>query len=173
MLILTAVGYERYMANVLLEKAHMMGDNMSFYIKFIKNDEIIVEEGGGPILIGEIRLGKYLETFESPLDFWAREDYQAQWKDALIHIRDIGIKSCLITSLYNPRTSNFLRWWVLYRKENDVIFQDQIFFFNRKNSFDLKDPYKSIRDHRSISPKGERVSEWVISVKEIMNYLNQ
>lgn len=146
---------------------------MSFQIKFTNNTAIIVEEGGGPIMVGEIRMGDFVEKFESPLDFWTKEDYQAQWKNALIYITSQGSKSCLITSIYNPKTSNFLRWWVLYRIENDVIFQDQIFFLNLSKSFDLRDPYKSIPDYRNVNPEGKRISEWLISIEEITKFLNQ
>jgi len=69
---------------------------------------------------GGITIGDFTETFEVPLGFWDESDYRRSWREAFeVLAADPGSTSCLMTSMTDPRMSNFLVCWPMYRRETD------------------------------------------------------
>jgi len=69
---------------------------------------------------GGITIGDFTETFEVPLGFWDESDYRRSWREAFEVLNaDPAPTSCLMTSMTDPRMSNFLVCWPMYRRETD------------------------------------------------------
>jgi CdiI N-terminal domain len=142
---------------------------MAFSIKFTNSQFVDDNEN---FQVGEIIIGEFQENFTSSLSYWNENDYLKQWKSALIRTCDGNHKSCLITSMFNPVSANFIFLWTLYLDENIVHIQNQILFLDDlETPFLESDPYASIRDREIISDEGEKISEWDSDINKIKEYL--
>lgn len=54
---------------------------------------------------GLIVIDEFRESFEASLTYWSVHDYEVHWGEAIKRLLDGRSRSCLITSLYNPRLS--------------------------------------------------------------------
>jgi hypothetical protein len=143
---------------------------MAFLISFV-NDNALTEKQDD-LKLGKIILGDYEEHFEASLSYWSMEDYLKHWEYALHRIAYQSNKSCLITSMYNPRSSNYLYWWPMYKDGSSVFIQNQILFLkNIKPKFDPNNPYLSVPDRKTMNEEGHEISEWELSIEEILEYL--
>lgn len=141
---------------------------MAFSISFLKNNSLAPNE----LKLGKIVLGNYVEHFESSLSYWNMEDYKNHWKNALNKIACESNKSCLITSIYDPSSSNFLYWWPIYREGSSIFFQNQILFLKKlRPKFDPYNPCSSVPARNTINEDGHIISEWELSIEEILEYL--
>jgi hypothetical protein len=146
---------------------------MSFSINFLKktNRSIYLSPNHA---LGEIVIGDFHERFESPLDYWSVKDYQSQWKEALMRIIEGHEKSCFITSINNPRSSNFYIWWPIYREDESVFIQNHLFFLGEaQEPFNLYNPYKSVKERVTINGEGQKISEWMVSINEISDFFEK
>ena len=124
--------------------------------------------------MGEIVIGNFRERFETPLDYWAIKDYESQWKEALRRTIEGNGKSCLITSMNDPQTSNFYIWWPIYREDESVFIQNHLFFLEEAlEPFDFYNPYKSVRERITINEEGQEISEWMVSIDEISDFFEK
>lgn len=146
---------------------------MSFSISFLQNATHNIDICPNHAL-GEIVIGDFRERFESPLDYWSIKDYQSQWKEALRKTIEGNAKSCLITSLNDPRSSNFYIWWPIYRENESVFIQNHLFFLDEApEPFDLYNPYKFVKERVTINEDGQKISEWTVSMDEISDFVKQ
>src|SRR5262245_57160874 len=108
-----------------------------------------------------------METFRMPLGFWAESDYRRSWRQAFDVLEDgQSSKSCLLVSVTDPRRSNFLMCWPLYRDSEKVYVQNAIIFLEELDgSFDLEEPWASVGPRRTVDEDGNRVSEWTTSME--------
>jgi hypothetical protein len=151
---------------------------MGFTIRFLKSDEyppgkkLVYEANNKKLCLGKITIGDFEETFESSLNFWSKDKYEAQWHDAIIRITEGEDMSCLITSMYDPLLANFLTWWPLYREGRKIIVQNHLFFLEEaKGHFDPENPYAYVKKYEAINEDGEKISQWVTSIDEIREFL--
>jgi hypothetical protein len=92
----------------------------------------------------------------------------------LLYICEGNAKSCLITSMFDPLTANFIFWWTLYLDGNIVHIQNQILFLDELDKpFSKLNPYEFIRERKTVSDEGDKISEWDISVDDIKVYLDR
>ena len=83
-------------------------------------------------LLGRITVGDFTESFHVALDFWSPRDYRASWKRALGRLLSADvIDSCLIASVGDPETANFVTCWPLYRCKEKVYVQNSIIFLDQ------------------------------------------
>ena len=125
--------------------------------------------------LGRIAVGGFSETFEMSLAFWNAEEYRASWRDALEMLgrRDDAI-ACLVSSITDPSTSNFVFCWPLYRNGDDVFVQNAVIFLeDLTESFDPARPWLSVRPHTSVDEDGNRISEWLTDVSQVRSFLDQ
>jgi CdiI N-terminal domain len=107
------------------------------------------------------------------LSYWNKLDYLMQWEAALTRIYDGNDKSCLITSMFEPSTANFIFLWALYLDGSIVHIQNQILFLEKLDKPFLEtNPYESIRDRKTVSDEGDKISEWDVDVNDIKMYLD-
>jgi hypothetical protein len=153
---------------------------MGFRIRFLADDNISLGQelskcnGNRQVALGVITIGDFNERFEALLGFWGKDDYQAHWQDALGRILRREEISCLITSMADPKTANFITWWPLYREGSAVIVQNHIFFLkDAKGKFDSKNPYTFVQRYRSVNADGQPISQWITSVEDIQEFVRE
>jgi hypothetical protein len=141
---------------------------MSFLITFLPED-IPNLKAGEKASYGIIQIGKFEERFVASLNFWGKDDYYKQWKQAIKRLTDQkSQRSCLITSLTNPKTANFITWWPIYRVGNSVYFQNQILFMSKLDTpFNPDDPYKYVSPRKTITEDKVEISEWELQVSDL------
>jgi len=136
---------------------------MSLTIHFINKTNY-----GADVAVGEVALDDFVERFEASLIFWDTDRYESQWRQGIDRLLDGAPKSCLITSILEPKYEHFGTWWVLYRDGQQVLVQNQLLLLDVFGSgFDPDQPYASIRDRVSLCAEGERISEWSINFDDI------
>lgn len=124
---------------------------------------------------GEISLAAYSEQFECPFEFWNREDYENHWYQSIRRVVIDRLDSCLITSLTNPHTANFLFWWPIYMTgENSVAIQNEVLFLDQcLEQFDPKSPFRSLRPRTVTSDDGIKISEWHLPLASLDSWLKK
>ena len=117
---------------------------MHFSISFLP-ERVTSLNRGEKAAYGIIQIGDFQERFISSLNFWRIDDYKKHWRKALERVVGGEDRSCLITSLTNPKRANFITWWPIYRKGDSLYFQNQCFFLEKlKTDFDPDDPYDQV-----------------------------
>jgi hypothetical protein len=126
-----------------------------------------------PTFRGRIVLGNTIEKFRSSILNWTQSDYKKQWREACKRILKQN-SSALITSYVTPEQSKYLIWWPIYKIDEKIMVQNHMFFFSQINEeFDIQKIYKYVPERACFSGDGSEISEWKISVKEIMEYLER
>jgi hypothetical protein len=139
-------------------------DHNAFFIGFVPEENPAEKDA-----VGVIRIGDFQERFRSPLSFWSPQDYERQWREGAERILAGATTSCLITSMLDPRSANFIVWWPMFLNGTRVITQNQILFLNKlAGPFDPRDPYKYVEPRGADS---EPVSEWHTTTDAIRSFL--
>lgn len=138
-----------------------------FNISLVSNSQT-----DGRLCHGRIQLADFSEIFESSLEYWKEGDYLSQWYDGIFRVVNRKQESCLITSVTDPASANFLFWWPIYIDGLNAIFQNQVLFLDRlPSSFDEKFPYASLKPRRSVSDEGTKISEWTVPIMDLEDWL--
>lgn len=125
------------------------------------------------VAIGELRLGEVHEYFESVLGFWELDDYARSWMTGLRRILAGASISCLVTSVTDPSSANFVEVWPLYREETDVYVQNRFIFLDQlTREFDPKAPWESIGPRSIVNEDGQRISEWRVGLDDIRSFID-
>jgi hypothetical protein len=131
------------------------------------------EENDGPAeTSGRIIIGDFTETFRVPLGFWDESDYRRSWRQAF-GVLDANPRStsCLITSMTDPRSSNFLFCWPMYREGEDVFIQNAVIFLDEiEETFDPATPWAYVEPRRGIDEDGNKISEWITSIDSLREF---
>jgi hypothetical protein len=121
---------------------------------------------------GLITIGSFQERFIASLDYWNAADYARHWKQAIRRIIQFSPSSCLITSMYDPVTANYVYWWTMYRINRTVFIQNQIFFLDKLSTpFNPNNPFTSIPERETVNEDGDEISEWSTTVEELEAFL--
>ncbi|MCP2166702.1 hypothetical protein LX83_003574 [Goodfellowiella coeruleoviolacea] len=66
-------------------------------------------------------MGGFSEFFRMRLGYWDAAAYRRSWCRAVTVLdSDPGATSCLVTSMYDPASANFVLCWPLYRSGDAV-----------------------------------------------------
>lgn len=106
-------------------------------------------------------------------DFWKEADYRRHWLRALQRL-DHGseVTSCLVSSITDPRTGNFVRCWPLYRCGDVVHVQEAVIFLDELDSeFDPDEPWLSVAPRRVVNEDGDQISEWETDMSAVRRFL--
>jgi hypothetical protein len=88
-------------------------------------------------------------------------------------IVDRGHPSALVTSMHDPSSAKFIRWWPMYRFGETVVFHEHLLFLDLLDEpFSPDDPFTSVPDHSKASDEGT-VSEWQLPVDALAARLRQ
>ncbi len=121
---------------------------------------------------GQIVIGEFSEQFNSPIEYWNASDYRKQWTEALQRITGGADLSCLITSMKDPQSAEFIVWWPMYRVGKTVFIQNQLMFLKDvRGEFEESNPYLLIQSRETMTDDGEPISEWETTVVAIRNFL--
>jgi hypothetical protein len=143
---------------------------VTFVIELLP-EPIIDPETGYEAVYGEITLNAFEERFVALTTFWAPTDYEHHWRSAIERIVDGAERSCLITSLHDPRHSHILFWWPLYRVANQVFVQHAILFLDQLvTPFDPANPFTHVPNRRTRNEDGEQISEWQVTVRDLVRF---
>ncbi len=117
----------------------------------------------------KIIINDFSEELLLPLDFWGVNDYISHWRKQLTQfLSDKQDKTYLITEMHNPNTANFIRWWIIYRENDSVFFQEQLVFMDDiVGVFSPDDAYSYIEERRVITEDGDEISEWEARVSDV------
>ncbi|HHB1562324.1 TPA: hypothetical protein ACN98A_004435 [Vibrio parahaemolyticus] len=114
--------------------------------------------------LGKIVIGSYEEHFVSDLNFWKVSDYIEHWNVAR-EVLTTGTSVSFITSITEPENSNFIRSWVCYYDNGELVFQEHMLFLDEPDfEFNIDEPHKNVRPYESITEEGEKISEWRIKI---------
>ncbi len=143
---------------------------MSFSIKFTGSHSTNEE-------LGEIALDDFNETIVIPTEYWSKEKYEHQWKEAITRIvsSDDDISSMLMVSMYDPQKANFLVAWPLYKIGSSVYVQNNLIFMNTlRRPFNEQRIYDFVPQRETISEDtGEPISEWQLSLDDLKTWLSK
>lgn len=122
--------------------------------------------------VGRIRVGGFEETFQMDLSFWTVSEYRRSWLDALMKLEEAEKStSCLIASVTDPASSNFISCWPMYRVGNEVYVQNSIIFLDDLHeSFDPKEPWRYVEARSSVDEDGNRISEWSTTMLQVRRF---
>jgi hypothetical protein len=144
-----------------------------FSIKFI-TDPVPDLEVGEKAAFGIIQIGDFKERFIASLNFWNVEEYERQWIQGLTRVVNHESESALITSLTDPKNTNFITWWPIYRTKEIIYFQNQFLFLADLSApFNPRDSYRHVPPRTTKTEDGKQpISEWKLPIAAIENFLN-
>jgi hypothetical protein len=146
-----------------------MGFSISLFNEIVTDSEISEKNQYGLIQIGDFQ-----ERFLASLSYWKPDDYKIHWKNGIRRIIEGADVSCLITSMYDPTTANYIFWWPMYRQGDIIIFQNQILFLNTiRSHFDENNPYEFVGKRRTVNEEGNDLSEWATPIQEITDFFHR
>lgn len=129
------------------------------------------ERDGYLIMEGVLKIGGFIEKFESPVSYWSREKYLNQWNDGVARILSGCDKSAIVTTMHDPVTANLLFWWVMYSVGDKVYMQNHVVILDfLVEPFDENRLYDFIPDRETINEDGEKISEWVLDRDDFNNF---
>jgi hypothetical protein len=143
-----------------------------FAIELQSQPEAGVADGSPAAASGRIVIGDFTETFESPLGFWDESDYRWSWRQAFEVLNaNLHSTSCLMTSMTDPDSSNFLVCWPMYREGKDVYIQNAIIFLDEiEGAFDPTTPWGYVGPRQGIDEDGNKISEWTTSFDSVREF---
>jgi hypothetical protein len=121
---------------------------------------------------GRIVIGDFAETFIAPLGFWDESDYCRSWRQAFEVLNaNPRSTSCLMTSVTDPSSSNFLVCWPMYREDESVYIQNAIIFLDEiEGAFNPAAPWDYVGPRRGIDEDGNKISEWITSMDSLREF---
>ena len=130
------------------------------------------ENDGSAEASGRIIIGDFTESFRVPLGFWDAADYRRSWRQAFQVLNaNPHSTSCLMTSMTDPRNSNFLVCWPMYREGEDVYIQNTIIFLDEiEEAFNPAAPWVSVGSRHGIDEDGNKISEWITSMDSLREF---
>jgi hypothetical protein len=143
---------------------------MSFSISFL--DEPVIYDESDPTAAGRLVIGDWEEVFVSSLFHWSKEDYEAQWLNAIKLLLNGEEKAALIVEYLGPEAGR-LWWWPMYKVESTVYLREQILFFDKlKGPFSLEKAFSFVKERQTFNEDGLAFSEWGESVSEVQEFAN-
>jgi hypothetical protein len=121
---------------------------------------------------GRITIDGFTETFRVPLGFWDESGYRRSWRQAFqVLDADPRATSCLMTAMTDPRNSNFLACWPMYREGENVHIQNAIIFLPETGkAFDPNGPWDHVAPRRGTDEDGNKISEWTTSMDSLREF---
>ncbi|MFF4316886.1 hypothetical protein [Streptomyces sp. NPDC001507] len=127
----------------------------------------LVSAGAGRIVVGD-----FTETFPVDLTFWDPEHYEKSWASALRRVEEANVTtSCLVSSITDPKTANFVFCWPLYRIHDDIFVQNFLIILNDlDHAFDPENPWFSVGPREVVDEEGNNISEWRVDVATVRRF---
>ncbi len=115
---------------------------------------------------GEIGIGRFIERFHAPIDYWTVDDYRQQWSAAKRMLQN-GEAPVVFAVAIRPReqSNSFMAFWIVYRCGDDACIQNKAFLCARLPIGFEEEQHHFLTlcgERRTQSPSGHAVSEWVL-----------
>jgi len=124
---------------------------------------------GEAVVKGALHLSGCDEFFVLPLSYWTRNQYIENWKSSIAHGLGVGRNTAIITSMRNPKLSNFVSVWAFYHGGHEVYVQNRIIFFeDLGEDFNIEKLSGYIGIRRTHNEDGARISEWVVPLQGVL-----
>lgn len=137
-----------------------------FFIELANENTFLEDE---LFAIGKIRIGNFSETFHVPLSYWTRDKYRSQWKAAIYKLIHGENKVALITSMYSPKCKlHPLVEDVPHRRKYTHSKSSVVYGRPRQKNL-MRKIYQFIPERRTLTEDGDSISEWIISLKDIIH----
>jgi hypothetical protein len=131
-------------------------------------------EPGEIARIGLLKLGTWEERFVSHFWTWSEQDYSIHWRHTLGLALE-GQPSALITDMRTPQQSSHLICWPMWRIDDDVVFNNRLFFFSHHGvesiSGGVETLFKFIGQRRTHDSQNRLISAWTVPTSEIVLFL--
>jgi hypothetical protein len=76
--------------------------------------------------------------------------------------------SCLISSITDPGTANFIFCWPIYRDGEDVYVQSSIIFLDGlEEQFNPQEPWRYVEVRSLVDEDGNQISEWSTTISQV------
>jgi hypothetical protein len=139
-----------------------------FDIEFI-SDEPELQDEGWYGLWGRTTIGDDVEDFLAPLSIWSRADYENHWLEAAVRLVEGAGRSGFFTSA-------FQFWWAMWRDGREIIVQEEFLTPDRLQRLGPAPdtshaPYHLLGPHRRTSEGGHAISEWLLRVNDIEEFV--
>ncbi|MGW6534080.1 hypothetical protein [Streptomyces venezuelae] len=83
------------------------------------------------------------------------------------------VDSCLVTSITDPATADFVFCWPLYRRGTDVYVQNAVVFLGElADAFRPTEPWLSVEPRGTVDEDGNEISEWRTTIDEVRAFLS-
>jgi hypothetical protein len=142
-----------------------------FELKFLTPPE---ESHIRPV-VGQIRINRFTESFNTSFFAWLPQDYMNQWESAIIQLlKKKKTTAVLITEITSPCKDDYYFCWTLYREGSIVFIQNNLIRLNRiKGKYDVNKlaEYSGPRETETVY--GEKISEWNTNIKDFEEYLKK
>lgn len=155
-----------------MTKISTMSRNEWFVIEVVDDQAKVVS--GVPVqAMSRIVVNDFEEHFIMSLDYWTVDHYRASWREALrVLVTGESPVSCLITSITDPKNSNFVFCWPLYRETGKVFVQNKVLFLDElAGGFSVESPWKALGPREVVNEDGDRISEWTTGVLAVERFL--
>ena len=118
-------------------------------------------------------MGEFSEEFIIPLVFWTVDDYRRQWREAAGRVLNGYERSCFVAAMRESPLDGAIFLWPAYSDGEAAYIQHRLLLPEFvKGSFDALNPYAQIGERRTMSEKGEPISECRVSVGDIARFLH-
>jgi len=141
-----------------------------FDIAFIPDAPIYTSEDGWSGQWGRVQLGDFIERFIAPLGRWDQSDYKRQWIDGAQRLIDGERRSAFMVEAGRL-------WWTAWRDGSKIYIQQQLLIDEdlspacTARAANL--PYDLIGTRESHSEDGEMLSEWLISLDDLREFMSR
>ncbi|KUO15388.1 hypothetical protein AQJ91_41710 [Streptomyces dysideae] len=117
-------------------------------------------------------MGDFAETFRTDLTFWGPGQYERSWARALLRLEEADVTtSCLVSSITDPKTANFVFCLTLYRVRDDIFVQNSLILLGElDDDFDPENPWLSIGSREVADEDGNRISEWCTDITAVREF---
>ena len=123
---------------------------------------------------GLITLGDHTQGFVAALDYWNRRQYEAQWIAAARRLLDGEDCTAFLTSLSDPATVDYQRWWPVWREGERLYAQEHLLTLKQLDRpFDVSDPYVHIQERQQTSEGGHRIAEWRLRLADMSGFVER
>lgn len=124
---------------------------------------------GDVVVKGALHLSGRDEFFALPLSYWTRNQYIENWKSSVSNGLGMGRNTAIITSMRNPKVTNFVSVWAFYYGGEEVYVQNRIIFFaDLGEVFNVEQLSGYIGIRSTHNEDGARISEWVVPLQDVL-----